>query len=168
MGLRYFSFILIGLILALSFGIVFAANNATINMEANILANPENNEPEISIDVSPNSINFGDIELGQESNAIRVNITNMGSVAINVVPQLSNGNNNIFENLYFQKRKTGNSSTEYQIGDFTLNIAQPTSDSGKAEYCYVKLNLENVDSGDLDESDFGNEDADVIFIALAA
>ncbi len=161
------SFVIVAsLILVISgIGIVYALNS-TIIFEANII-NPAE-EPEIIVDVSPSNIDFGDIGLGQKSNSTRVNITNWGKVAINVVPQLNDPLDDIFKNLYFQKRKTGNSSTQYIIGNFTLNIPAPTGNSGKADYCYVKLNLEGIGIDEIDENSIGHGEAEVTFIATAA
>ena len=146
--------------------VVYAQSNQTIDLEANIIGDLAS-EAEISILVSPNKINFGDVELGSESDTLRVNVTNKGSVDINVIPELED-NSEIFKNIYLQKRKTGNSSTLYNIGDFSMNILKPTSESGRSDYFYIKLDLTEIDLDNLDEGDLGNQDAKVIVIALAA
>lgn len=145
---------------------VFAASNSSVIAQANIIGEFAN-EAAINIEVSPTNIDFDDVEVGQESDEVRVNITNLGNVDINVVPMLKE-NSKVFENLIFQKRKTGNSSSEFPIGQFSLNILAPSSDEGRKEYCYVKLDLEDVDINDLDEDDLGNEQTEIIFVALSA
>lgn len=146
---------------------VYAGNNETIIVGANIIGDLAANA-EINIEIAPNSVNFGDVEIGQESDTIRVNVTNKGNIDVNVFPQLGDSSDKAFENIYFQKRKTGNSSGLYKIGEYSLNIAQPTTDSGRADYCYMKLDLTNVNSGDVDEDFIGSRDAEIIFVALAA
>lgn len=161
------SFIFISILIISLVSFVFAfGQNSTINVEANIIGIED--QPEISIEVSPENIDFGDIELGQESETIRVNITNYGNVPIQVIPQLEDGSDEIFENIYFQKRKTGDSSGEYAVGEFVLNISEATSESGRKEYCYVKFNLEDVDNSDVDEDSLGHESTKIIFVALSS
>ena len=147
--------------------LVYSLSNSSVLIEADIIGDLSS-LAQINIEVSPSSIDFDDVEIGQESDAVRVNITNLGNVDINVVPMLKDKDDEIFKNLIFQKRKTGNSSSEYKIGSFILNILKPSSDVGRKEYCYVKLNLEDVNIRDIDEDSLGHEQAEVIFVALSA
>lgn len=144
---------------------VSAVQNDTqvMTVEADVLAGPGQI---VKIQV-PDYLFLGDVRKGEESNESKVIINNTGNVDVIVKPELINPNDEIFENLQLRKRKTGNSSTSYPIGEFTINVTKPASEGGvNDEYFYIRLDLTNYD-GDIDSDQIGRQ-ADIRFIAMAA
>lgn len=142
---------------------VTAEQNASTTVEANILTSGGSLD-QISIEV-PDHIFLGNVTQGDATDKTKVYVNNTGTVAVTITPRLVDGTNNIFENLFFQLRQTGNSSRVYQIGDYHLNISAPSTTNGKkSEYFYVWLDLSDFDE-EIEEDMLG-ETAEVVFIAL--
>lgn len=96
----------------------------------------------ISIEV-PSEINFSTVTRNNPiSEDIKITINNTGNVAVTITPELKVADE-IFENLLLQKRKSGNSSTEYLIGNFSLDIESPGISGLEDEYFYMWLDLTN-------------------------
>lgn len=116
----------------------------------------------ISIQV-PDSVDLGNISYGDDlSDDTKVEINNTGNVAVKVKPLLVNSGNEIFSNLYFRKRTSGNESTYTKIGDWSMNLSASTSGVEK-DWCYVRLDLRDY-YGTIDQ-DMINERADIKFVA---
>ncbi|MEK6890895.1 MAG: hypothetical protein AABX03_02050, partial [Nanoarchaeota archaeon] len=126
-----------------------------INMEANILANPENNEPEIGIQVSDHLF-LGNVSKGSSTTYLVIQVNKTGSQKMNVRPELVDPDNSIFQNLYFKE----SSGSPKKIGEFNMNI------TASSKNLYVKLDLTDF-NGNID-SDLIGEDADIILIAVSA
>lgn len=144
--------IILALIIVFSF--VYAANS-TIIIEANILADPENEEPEIGIEV-PDHVFLGDVSKGGSTSYTRIQVNKTGSSKVNIRPELAEGDSDIFENLYFREL----SGSAKKIGEFNMNI------SGSSKNMEVKLDLSDFE-GEI-ESDLIGEEVEIIIIAVAA
>jgi len=137
---------------------VSAESNDTMIVEADIFADI------ISIEV-PDYIFLGSLTNDGVSKKSRVDVNNTGTVAIRVTPYLKNGPDEIFDNLFFQNRQSGNNSIVYGIGEYGFSIDAPSSAGAKrSEYFRMWLNLTDSDLN-LDEDLMGYEN-EIVFVAL--
>jgi hypothetical protein len=155
------------LILALVFfnliSIIYAAQNDTMVVEVNVLA-PEIPSNTVSIEV-PDYLFMDNISVGESTDKFRVEVNNSGNVDIIITPLLQDPDDEIFSNLWFQNRKTGNNSQEYAIGEYSFNITASSTPGGKNdEYFWMWLDLTNFE-GNIEEDMIGRR-ADLLFIAL--
>jgi len=142
---------------------ISAEQNDTMIVEVNVLA-PELPENTVSIEV-PDYLFMEDIMVGESTEKFQVYVNNTGNVNITVTPLLQDLNDEIFSNLYFQDRKTGNNSQEYILGDYSFNIPKPSTSGGKrSEYFWMWLDLTNFE-GEIEEDIMGRR-ADLLFIAV--
>ena len=150
-GLSGVLMILLGVMLSL--GSVRA--NAVTMFEADVLA------PVVKIEV-PAHLNLGNVTPGFSSERVRVDIDNVGTTAVAVIPQLEDANEEIFKYLSFTRRTT---EPYAKIGDFTFFLSRP-SVPGKIEsdYFYAKLDLSTF-QGSVKEDVFGRQ-ARVVFWVL--
>lgn len=142
---------------------VFAAQNETMAVEVNIFAQytPEDT---ISIEV-PDFIFLGDVNEGDSTIKSRIYVNNTGTVDVTITPRLADSGDEIFQNLYFQNRQSGNNSQIYRIGDYSFSILKPSAINGKrSEYFYMWLDLANFND-DITEDLIGQR-SEVIFMAL--
>lgn len=141
----------------------FAAQNETMFVEANILAESIPQDL-ISIEV-PDYIFLGDVNEHDSSDKAKIYVNNTGTVDVTITPQLADPNDEIFQNLYFQNRQTGNNSRVYQIGQYSFDILKPSSAGGKrSEYFYMWLDL--TDYPDDITEDLLGQKTEIVFIAL--
>ncbi|MFA5020100.1 MAG: hypothetical protein WC533_03290 [Candidatus Pacearchaeota archaeon] len=148
------------------FYFVSAQQNETMVVEANIFAK-ETEADIISIEV-PDYIFIGNVSEGEKTSyddLIKVYVNNTGNVNITITPQLSEPREEIFSNLWFQSRKTGNSSQEYRIGDYSFDINAPSSGSFRSEYFYMGLDLTSINNTII-ENDLIGYKANITFVAL--
>lgn len=139
----------------LLFVIVFVSAANNVDFIADVRA------PKTSIQIT-SSIFMGNVSKGYSSDDISVDINNTGDVAIKVTPQLSNSSDEIFSNLYFKRIQ---SDPYAKIGNFSLNISQPSSFGGiRASSFYVKLDLTGY-TGTISADQIGRR-AQVVFYAL--
>lgn len=141
---------------------VIADQNETMTVEVNVIAEliPQDT---ISIEV-PDYVFLGSINEGDSTDKAKIYVNNTGTVDVTITPQLVNQNDEIFQNLYFQNRQTGNNSIIHQIGDYSFNIAKPSAINGKrAEYMYMWLDLATYNK-DIIEDLLGKK-TDILFIA---
>jgi len=142
---------------------ISAGQNETMSLEVNVLA-LEFPADTVSIEV-PDYLFMGDIKVGDQTEKFQVYVNNSGNVDIIVTPQLQDPSEEIFSNLYFQDRKTGNSSQEYIIGEYSFDISEPSTEGGKrSEYFWMWLDLTDFNE-ELEEDTIGKR-ADIMFIAL--
>ena len=142
---------------------IFAAQNETMIVEADIYAEviPED---VISIEV-PDYVFLGEVNESEESDKAKIYVNNTGTVNVTITPQLVNQGNKIFQNLYFQNRMRGNNSVIFKIGDYSLNIAKPSSIGGKrSEYFYMWLDLSSYNE-DITYNLIGEQE-ELLFVAL--
>ncbi len=117
----------------------------------------------IGIEVTP-SVNFGEVSKGDVSDRQDVNITNVGTVNVEVTPELSEDyTGDIFDYISFQRVL---SDPKKIIGNFSVSIDKPSSSaSGRTQKVYMYLDLSeypNDIEGDLEDQ------AEVIFWATSA
>ena len=144
--------------------------NGTMTVTANIIGFRINPSLEgVGIQV-PDSINIGNITGSNPvSGEFKIDINNTGTVDIIVTPQLADNNEGIFSYLYFISHMTSNgTSVPYtKIGDYSLNISAPASGSSvRKSYCYMRLNLTDLDSPI--NQDLVDHSSDIIFYAMPA
>jgi hypothetical protein len=117
----------------------------------------------ISIQV-PSEINLSTVTKNNPvSDDIKITINNTGNIAVTITPELKSPDE-IFENLVLQERKSGNLSTEYLIGNFSLDIDSPGTSGLEDEYFYMWLDLTdytNKTQNLLDHS------AEIVFYAVS-
>lgn len=138
---------------------VSAVHNDVSTFEVNIIGPPE---PIIKISV-PDNVFFGDLENGQQSDNVRINITNTGTVGVIITPQLIDKSEKIFNFTYFARRTT---NPFQKVGNFNFNITAPATGDVREDYIYAKLDLRDFD-GVIDNDILGHK-ADVRFFAVAA
>ena len=140
---------------------VSAGQNESAIVEANVFA-VSSPEDLVSIEV-PDYIFLGNVSEGEVGDKIRVYVNNTGSVDVTITPELKNSGDDVFENLYFQNRQSGNNSVIYIIGDYSFDIAKPSSSGVRSEYFWMWLDLSEVNG--ITEDRIG-EDEEIIFVAL--
>ena len=88
----------------------------------------------------PNEIDLGNVTKGYATTPVAFNISNTGTVNIEVTPELDVSHDEIFTNLMIGKTKTGAKSA---IGNFSVNITKPTKlGEEKKQIIYINLDLE--------------------------
>lgn len=127
--------------------------------EVNIVGPPE---PIVKISV-PDNVFFGNLENGQQSDEIRINVTNTGTVGVIITPQLIDKSERIFNYTYFGRRLA---DPFKRIGNFNFNITAPATGEVRDDYIYAKLDLRNFDG--VINNDIPGHKADVRFFAVAA
>lgn len=150
----------VGILVCLACLSFVSASNATLEVSVNYIP-PEPDR--ISVEV-PDSLDFGNVSAGEESDVFDVYINNTGNVDITVTPVLDDGSEEIFKNLAF--RRTQNDDFA-DVGDFSVNISAPSSgDDVKSQRTYAMLDLTNY-SEDLGNETFASYSSDVIYWAVA-
>jgi hypothetical protein len=141
----------------------FALANDTMNAEIDIIVP----EPVVSVQV-PESVFLGNMTWGYGSpktGNVKVDINNTGNVDVLVTPVLAEPDT-IFDYLWMTKRLSGPSQNWAVIGEWSMDIAKPTTLGGvRKDYFYTKLDLAEFE-GELNESMIGHH-ADILFIAVA-
>lgn len=146
------------LMLVVFAGLVLGLDDSDIiEVSVNVLAP----EPDVVGVEVPDSLDFGDVVAGEESDIFDLYINNTGNVAITVTPKLVNNSEEVFSYLFFRRVQ---SDPFTQIGDFSVNISKPVDGGIKTQRTYAVLDLEDFD-GNIDE-DILDHQADVIFWAL--
>ncbi len=146
------------LVFIFSLFLVSALHSDTSVFEVDLLGEPD---PIISISV-PDSVFFGDLGKGEQSDEIRINITNTGTVGVIITPQLIDKSERIFNYTYFGRRLA---DPFRRIGNFTFNISAPALGDVRDDYIYAKLDLRNF-LGDIEDNVPGYK-ADVRFFAVS-
>jgi hypothetical protein len=142
---------------------ISAGQNETMTIEVNVLV-PEIPPDTISIEV-PDYLFMDDVMVGESTDKFQIYVNNTGNVDITITPTLVDSDDSIFSNLYFQNRKTGNNSQEYNIGDYKFDILKPSEVGAKrTEYFWMWLDLTNFNEN-IGEDIIG-EKTDITFIAL--
>lgn len=161
-------YIFVGIILigfmaffALSFNVMAASGSEPIStFEVDIYGPPV---ARIEIQV-PDRIDLGNLSYNSYSDDFKVEINNSGNVNINVRPVLVTSDD-IFKNLYFRKRTSGNESIFTKVGDWSMNITAPTG-SVREDWFYARLDLRDY-AGSITR-DMLSQEANVKFIATPA
>jgi len=150
----FFSFLLFGFLIA---GVSAQDSNDTMVVRADIV------KSSIGISV-PESVFFGDITSGYISERQSVDINNIGTVDIRVVPELEEGyDGEYFDYLGF--RKILDDPLE-MIGYFEIEVEKPASVGGvRNQNVYMYLDLTDY-PGEI-ETNVDHHEAEVIFWAFA-
>lgn len=155
--MKRYLLIVLGIIIFGAFS-VSAVNTDISTFEINVFGPPE---PIIRIQV-PDSIFFGNVSKGKESDRPKIDINNTENVDVIVKPQLLNNSETIFSYTYFSELAAG---PFIRIGDFSM-IINASSTGVRKELMYAKVDLTNF-NGDI-KSDIPGHKADVRFFAVAA
>ncbi len=119
-----------------SFSVVSAVSNSTINFKVDIFAPPA---PVVSLSL-PDQIYLGNVSKGTETDKVKVEFNNTGTVAIIITPQLNDNSENIFNYTYFARRT---SDSFQRIGFWSMNVSAPGTSGVESDYFYAKLDLRN-------------------------
>lgn len=123
-----------------------ANDTQVMSVEANVLDPLAGTGSIIKIQIS-NYTFFGNVTQGEMSDEIKIIVNNTGNVDVTVRPEVFNPNNDVFKHLQLRKRKSGNSSTFYPIGQFAINITKPSSEGGvNDDYFYMTLDLTDYET----------------------
>ena len=68
----------------------------------------------------PDYIFLGNVSKGEETDKAKIYVNNTGNVNVTITPQLKDLSDEIFRNLYFQNRQTGNNSAIRRIGNYNF------------------------------------------------
>ncbi len=136
-GLGIFFFISLFLIFnTVSFVYADEYENSTLNVSVYV------REPIARIEISPSSINFGEITKGYFTNFTNVTIINTGDIDLKIQPALSEGANSIFQNLKF-----GSASCTQWSGlgwnSSTISRAEEYGGRGSQYNFCIRLDLRN-------------------------
>ena len=136
-------------------GFVSADDSDVMEVRANIYASVT------GIDV-PSRVSFGDIAEGYVSERQDVNVSNVGTTDITVVPELdSNYTGNIFNYTSFRRILTDPLS---RIGDFSVDVLKPKHvGEVRVQNVYMYLDLTDV-AEEIAEDEVGHT-ANIIFWA---
>lgn len=136
----YFAFIcfilFVGMLFLSSLGMVSAVSNSTINFKVDIFAPPA---PVVRLSL-PDQIYLGNVSKGVETDKVKVEFNNTGTVAIIITPQLNDNSENIFNYTYFARRTT---DSYQRIGSWSMNVSAPGTSGVESDYFYAKLDLRN-------------------------
>jgi len=138
---------------------VFASygNNPISKFEVDIYGPPAS-----IVNVSvPDRVDLGNLSYNSYSDDVKVYVNNTGNVAVKIKPVLVN-NDDIYANLYFRKRTSGNESTFTQIGNWSMNISSPGSSGVESDWFYTRLDLRAY-TGTI-SSDMLDRESDVKFV----
>ncbi len=150
----------LGFLMAVCFaGFVLGADSDTLTVSVGVMAP----EPDVVGVAVPDSLDFGNVTKGEESDIMDLYINNTGNVAITVTPELAGDHDEIFNNLFFRRTQ---SQAFTEVGSFSVNITEPSSGDVKTQRTYVMLDLTNYD-GDLGNNTIVEHESDVIFWAVA-
>ncbi|MDO8563748.1 MAG: hypothetical protein Q7R87_01950 [Nanoarchaeota archaeon] len=119
-----------------SFGLVSAVSNSTINFKVDIFAPPA---PVVRLSL-PDNIYLGNVSKGTETEKVKVEFNNTGTVAIIITPQLNDNSENIFNYTYFARRTT---DSYQRVGSWSMNVSAPGISGIEGDYFYAKLDLRN-------------------------
>lgn len=147
------------------------STNDTMVVEVNLVGfGNESSFEGVSIEV-PDYVFLGNLTKNELlSEEVSIQINNTGSVPIRVTPQLVNSNENIFSYLFFRLQKTTSTNNTdlikfYKIGNFSVDIAKPTTGSKAKKTVYMQLNLTDYPEA-IDQDVIGHK-ADIVFLAMA-
>ncbi|MEK6910942.1 MAG: hypothetical protein AABW82_04160 [Nanoarchaeota archaeon] len=128
--------LVVGVFVFSSFSFVSAVSNSTINFKVDIFAPPA---PVVRLSL-PDNIYLGNVSKGTETEKVKVEFNNTGTVAIIITPQLNDNSENIFNYTYFARRTT---DSYQRIGLWSMNVSAPGTSGIEGDYFYAKLDLRN-------------------------
>lgn len=128
--------LVVGVFVFSSLNVVSAVNNSTINFKVDIFAPPT---PVIMLSL-PDNIYLGNVSKGSETEKVKVEFNNTGTVAVIITPQLNDNSESIFNYTYFARRTT---DSYQRIGSWSMNVTAPGTSGVESDYFYAKLDLRN-------------------------
>ena len=132
--------------------------NSTLAVSVNVV------EPFSKIEISPAQIDLGSVTKGYATDAVKINVTNTGTLDLKIQPVLADDANDIFQNLVFSSSATCASPTTcIKIGNYSFDLDRPSTigDSTMKSF-YLKLDLRDYGKPiPLDQS--GELNTNVIF-----
>ncbi len=139
--------------------LTFASAGDITTFKVDILGPPF---PVLGVEVS-DSVYFGNISVGDQSDDVKIDINNTGNIGISVAPRLVAGSDPVFNYTYF-KRVTN--EPYYKIGQYNHNISAPTSGSVRSSFMYAKLDLREYE-GSFSQGSVNRLTSDVKFFIAA-
>ena len=136
--------------------------NSTVKISVDIV------EPFSKIEISPSQIDLGSVTKGYATEAIKINVTNKGTLDLKIQPMLKEDANRIFENLVFSSTATcASENTCIKIGNYSFDLNRPNEigDSTMKSF-YLKLDLRDYNkeiSSDLS----GELSTDLVFWVMS-
>jgi len=120
-------------------------------------------EPVSKIDISPNQIHLGSVTTGYTTDAVKINVTNTGTLDLKIQPMLDSDADDIFRNLVFSNTATCASETTcIKIESYSFNLSRPDEIGEETlKSFYLKLDLRNY--GEEILHDYSNLTTDIIF-----
>ena len=138
-----------------------ASFNVTMTVETNILAEPQ--QAQIMRVSIPDYIFLGNVTKDQETDKVKINVNNTGTINVTLTPILVNSSNQFFRNIYFTRRVA---EPYKKIGDFSFALPAHSPSGGVEEdYFYMKLDLRNF-TGNIPQN-LLNQKADVKFMVVS-
>lgn len=135
--------------------------NDTMKVEVDLLGfTPP--PPFVGIEV-PDYVYLGNLtKKSMQTDDKKIYVNNTGNVNITVTPALKDNSEEIFSYLYFQRRTA---DPWRRLGNWSLDIAAPTTKSYEDEYFYMKLDLRDYNQ-EISHDIIGHK-SDILFIAMA-
>jgi hypothetical protein len=151
------------LALMLTMTLVTASSSPSTSVVVDVLSSSSSIEIEV-----PDELDFGELSSGKKvSETLKIYVNNTGNSAVRVTPELDGEDEyGVFENLFLQSRKSGDSSTLYQIGEFQFDIDAPGTSGSRSEYFWMKLDLTEFDFTQIEE-DLLDYESQIVFYAVA-
>ncbi len=139
-----------------------ASFNVTMKVEANILAEPQQQQiMQVSI---PDYVFLDNVTKGNATEEIKVYVNNTGTINVTLTPVLADPSNQFFRNLYFTKRLSPR--LYKKIGDFSFALPAHSPTGGvEKDWFYMKLDLKNYTSSI--PQNLLNQKADVKFMVVS-
>jgi hypothetical protein len=156
-----FIFVLVGFM-----SLVFADKyeNSNLKVTADV------KEPFARIEISPDEVYLGETTRGYTTEAVKIEVVNLGTIDISIKPMLKAGANSLFENLVFSSTATcASNSTCIRIGNYSTSIAKSGKYGSdfKTRSFYLKLDLRDYNFNGNIEQDY-NLSTNVIFWVMPA
>jgi hypothetical protein len=118
--------------------------------------------PVLNVQV-PDSIYFGNVSVGEQTDDVKIDINNTGNIGIVVTPKLMSGSHSIYNHTYFKRITT---EQYFQIGQYSHNISAPSSGGVRSSFMYAKIDLRNYD-GTFSQGSVNRINSDVKFFVVA-
>ncbi|VVB83412.1 Uncharacterised protein [uncultured archaeon] len=124
--------------------------NADVYQNSSLTLSVDISVPTARVEISPNSIYFGQTTKGYYTNYTNITFTNKGTLDVNIIPILENDSDKIFNYLEFNTASCSLTSTSgwhnisyYDSANelFLLNKIDPTTLEEDKDFACLRLNL---------------------------
>lgn len=123
--------------------------NADVYQNSSLIVSADISVPTAKVEISPNSISFGQVTKGYYTNYTNITFTNKGTLDITIKPLLDNNADNIFNYLEFNTASCSLTSTVwhnisyYNSANelFSLDKINPDTLQEDKDFACLRLNL---------------------------